>query len=222
LVLAVLSAVAVAIVGSPVRADALGGASTSSALSVTLTDHRARVGPDMVVRYVAALTNHGASTVRATLRVYPPRHTMFMTHRPDATWRVQVRPSQRVRRHVMVRFGALTRHAKRVTAKASVYLHRQRRIPLIWTVDADHIDHAAVAAIGPVSRPVRSARATPHLAVARPHWGITDRLYVGIPAGVLAGLVLLLAALARRRPSPRDEARLPIAERRSGGGRLAR
>jgi hypothetical protein len=221
LVLAVLGAVAVAIGCSPVRADALGGGSTSSALSVTLTDHRARVGPDMVVRYVAALTNDGETTVRATLRVYPPRHTMFIAHRPAATWRVRVRPSQRVRRHVTVRFGALDRHAKRVTARATVYLHRQRRVPLIWTLDADHIEHAAVAAIGPVSRRVPSGRATPTLAAASPRWGTADRLYVGIPAGVLAGLVLLLAALGRRRPGPRDKARLPIVGRRSRGGRLA-
>jgi hypothetical protein len=219
LVLAVLSAVAVAIGGSPVRADALGGASTSSVLSITLTDHRARVGAGMVVRYVAELTNDGENTVRATLRVDPPRHTMAVAHRPAGTWRVKVRPSQRVRRHVTVRIGALDLHAKRVTAKATAYLHRQRRIPLIWTVDTDRVEPAAVAAVGPVSR---SERATPTLTAASPRWGTTDRLYVGIPAGVLGGLVLLFAALGRRRPGPRGKARLPIVGRRSRGGRLAR
>jgi hypothetical protein len=221
MVLVLLSAVGVAIGCSSVPADALGGASTSSALSVTLTDHRARVGPGTVVRYVAALTNDGEDTVRATLRVDLPRHTAFVAHRPAGTWSVKIPPRHRVRRHVTVRIGALDPHAKRVTTEAAVYLHRRHGVPLVWTVDADRVEHAAVAAIGPVSRRVRSSRATPP-AEASPRWGITDRLYVGIPAGVLACLVLLLAVLVRGRPGPRDQARLPIAERRRRGGRLAR
>jgi hypothetical protein len=204
--------------GSAGRAGALGGG--SPALSITLTDHRARVGADMLVRYVAALTNDGSQTVRATLQVEPPRQATVVARRRSGTWHVKIRPGHRVRRHVTVRIGSLGRHAERVTAKARVYLQRKHGAPLIRTFDADRVEPASVAAVGPISRSVPRAR--PVLAAASPRWGTEDRLYVGIPAAVLAGLVLLLAAFARRRAEPKAKPRLPLVVSRSGGGRLAK
>lgn len=196
-VLAVLIAAGLGLGWSAGRADALGGAATS--VLVTLTDHRARVHADTYVRYVAALTNNGPTAVRATLRLDPPRQAA--RHR-TAMWHVEVRPGSRVRRHMTVRIGSLGAHAKRLTATASVFLRRTRGAPLIRTVDADRIEHAAVAGAGPISLRNRSARAGRVLAASSPRWGLVDRLYVGIPAGVLAGLVLLLALVARRRAEP--------------------
>ena len=170
-------------------------------LSIRLTDHVHRVHPHMLLTYTAALANSGPVTVRATLRVKPPPEGVLTGRHRTGTWHVKVRPGRTVRRQVKMRIHRLPLDATRVTTRAKVVLGRHPGAPVLRTKDADAVRVRAA------TKAAEAVRAAPSGPAAGPGWGFVDTLWVGIPAAVLAVIVLALAVV--RDPRERRSAGTP-------------